>query len=221
MIKAIETEYKGYKFRSRLEARWAVLFDQLDIRYEYEPTGFEMRNKTRYLPDFYLPDFDLYGEMKPPREGILKELEKVSQFVTEDMSKRVLILGNIPLVEDDSWFHVPVVYYNPLFSTTKVGWLVIGIKDNVGKIFYGTFADRLLERAFDEVRKNDWFESTSSTDMKRSFWKAMAEEEYRTAFDIPIGVTKEQFERDGKRLAQAFKIARLARFEFGETPEAY
>ena len=49
----------------------------------------------------------------------------------------------------------------------------------------------------------------------------MAEEEYRTAFDIPIGVTKEQFERDGKRLAQAFKIARSARFEFGETPEAY
>lgn len=25
-IKAIETEYKGYRFRSRLEARWAVFF---------------------------------------------------------------------------------------------------------------------------------------------------------------------------------------------------
>jgi hypothetical protein len=25
--KAIETHYKGYRFRSRLEARWAVFFD--------------------------------------------------------------------------------------------------------------------------------------------------------------------------------------------------
>lgn len=25
----IETEYKGYRFRSRLEARWAVFFDTL------------------------------------------------------------------------------------------------------------------------------------------------------------------------------------------------
>jgi hypothetical protein len=29
-IKAIETSYKGYRFRSRLEARWAVFFDALD-----------------------------------------------------------------------------------------------------------------------------------------------------------------------------------------------
>lgn len=220
MIKAIETEYKGCKFRSRLEARWAVLFDQLDIRYEYEPTGFEMRNKTRYLPDFYLPDFDLYGEVKPPRDGILKELEKVSQLVTEDMSKRVLILGNIPLVEEDSWFHVPVIYYNPFFKKTKVGRVVIGIYCNEGKILNGTFADRLIERDFGRVSTNDWFEPTSSTDMKTSFWEALADEEYRISFDIPFGVTKEQFERDDKRLAQAFKIARSARFEFGETPEA-
>jgi len=27
MIKAIETQYRGYRFRSRLEARWAVFFD--------------------------------------------------------------------------------------------------------------------------------------------------------------------------------------------------
>lgn len=220
MIKAIETEYKGYKFRSRLEARWAVLFDQLDIRYEYEPTGFEMRNKTRYLPDFYLPDFDLYGEVKPPREGMLKELEKVSQFVTEDMSKRVLILGNIPLVENDSWFHVPLVYYSPFFKRSRVGWSVIGIYENEGKLFNGTRADRLLECDFDIVSASDWFEPCSSTDMKKAFWGALADEEYRIHFDIPVGITKEEFQREDKRLAQAFKTARAARFEYGETPEA-
>ena len=52
MIKAIETEYNGYKFRSRLEARWAVFFDALGVFYEYEPEGFQIDDSTYYLPDF-------------------------------------------------------------------------------------------------------------------------------------------------------------------------
>ena len=36
-IKPIETVYNGYRFRSRLEARWAVFFDAAGIEYEYEP----------------------------------------------------------------------------------------------------------------------------------------------------------------------------------------
>ena len=55
MIKAIETEYNGYKFRSRLEARWAVFFDALGVFYEYEPEGFQIDDSTYYLPDFYIP----------------------------------------------------------------------------------------------------------------------------------------------------------------------
>ena len=50
-IKAIETEYKGYKFRSRLEAKWAVFFDAMGLAWEYEPEGFEL-SAGRYLPDF-------------------------------------------------------------------------------------------------------------------------------------------------------------------------
>lgn len=51
-IKPIETEYNGYRFRSRLEARWAVFFDALGVRYEYEPEGFELPSGKLYLPDF-------------------------------------------------------------------------------------------------------------------------------------------------------------------------
>lgn len=51
-IKAIETRYRGYRFRSRLEARWAVFFDALGIEWQYEPEGFELADGTRYLPDF-------------------------------------------------------------------------------------------------------------------------------------------------------------------------
>jgi hypothetical protein len=63
-MKAIETRYKGYRFRSRLEARWAVYFDALGVKWTYEYEGFELPNGTRYLPDFYLPDFDEYVEIK-------------------------------------------------------------------------------------------------------------------------------------------------------------
>lgn len=51
-IKAIETVYKGYRFRSRLEARWAVFFDALDIEWEYEKEGYDLGEFGWYLPDF-------------------------------------------------------------------------------------------------------------------------------------------------------------------------
>lgn len=73
MIKAIETKYNGYRFRSRLEARWAVFFDTLGVKYEYEKEGYDL-DGTWYLPDFWLPDVNLrdypdglWYEIKPPR----------------------------------------------------------------------------------------------------------------------------------------------------------
>ena len=67
-IKPIETVYNGYRFRSRLEARWAVFFDAAGIKYQYEPEGFEFGDGIKYLPDFYLPDFKIHVEIKPSRE---------------------------------------------------------------------------------------------------------------------------------------------------------
>lgn len=63
MIKPIDTIYNGYRFRSRLEARWAVFFDTLGIRYEYEKEGYDI-DGTWYLPDFWLPDLDCFFEVK-------------------------------------------------------------------------------------------------------------------------------------------------------------
>lgn len=59
--RAIETRYKGYRFRSRLEARWAVFFDHLGLQWEYEPEGFELPGGVRYLPDFYLNERGVGG----------------------------------------------------------------------------------------------------------------------------------------------------------------
>lgn len=52
--KPIETIYNGHRFRSRLEARWAVFFDACGIDYEYEPEGFQFEDGTKYLPDFLI-----------------------------------------------------------------------------------------------------------------------------------------------------------------------
>ena len=67
-IKSIETKYNGYRFRSRLEARWAVFFDRIGIDYEYELEGITKGNKSCWLPDFFLPNIGTKGtyvEVKP------------------------------------------------------------------------------------------------------------------------------------------------------------
>jgi hypothetical protein len=63
-IKAIETKYKGYRFRSRLEARWAVAFDELGVKWEYEPQGYDLGEIGWYLPDFWLPTQKCWIEIK-------------------------------------------------------------------------------------------------------------------------------------------------------------
>lgn len=55
MIKAIETSYKGYRFRSRLEARWAVFFDALGVSWKYEDQGYagsiDYPERAQYFPE--------------------------------------------------------------------------------------------------------------------------------------------------------------------------
>lgn len=62
-IKPIETKYKDYLFRSRLEARWAVFFDYIGTPWNYEIEGYQF-NRYKYLPDFYLPNQNCFVEIK-------------------------------------------------------------------------------------------------------------------------------------------------------------
>ena len=99
-IKAIETEYNGYKFRSRLEARWAVFFDNAGIEYQYESEGYELKGGERYLPDFFIPDChspfgnDLFVEVKA-KEPEEVECKKARQL-SEESGIPVLIVSQIP-----------------------------------------------------------------------------------------------------------------------------
>ena len=107
MIKAIETRYAGCRFRSRLEARWAVFFTTLHIPWEYEPQGF-MINGTPYLPDFYLPQQKLWVEIKP---GPAAELDPTGNEKWNAFSRRIEFIGcraaifegNIPAPTEHRW----------------------------------------------------------------------------------------------------------------------
>lgn len=61
--KSIETKYNGIIFRSRSEARWAVFFNTLGIRWEHEKEGYQLGDIC-YLPDFWLPELDCWFEVK-------------------------------------------------------------------------------------------------------------------------------------------------------------
>jgi hypothetical protein len=71
-IKPIQTIYNGYKFRSRTEARWAVFFDQMGIKYEYEKQGYDV-DGTWYLPDFWIPFTTPHPEHKG--DGVWVEIK--------------------------------------------------------------------------------------------------------------------------------------------------
>lgn len=62
----IQTTYNGQRFRSRLEARWAMFFTLIGAKYYYEFEAFNLPHGP-YLPDFWLPDVrgGLWVEIKP------------------------------------------------------------------------------------------------------------------------------------------------------------
>jgi len=76
-LKAIETRFRGYRMRSRLEARWATVFEYLGLDWQYEMEGFTNSQGQHWLPDFRLNLVGgevLWVEIKPPG-GNTPELE--------------------------------------------------------------------------------------------------------------------------------------------------
>lgn len=118
-IKAIDTIYKGYKFRSRLEARWAIFFDEIKIKWNYEEAGYSNGNLS-YLPDFVIENEgkDIYIEIKPDTPN-KKEIKKALMVATgldvpvvimvgdpysnyiENNNKSVVVEGNGEILELD------------------------------------------------------------------------------------------------------------------------
>lgn len=93
-IKVIETEYRGYKFRSRTEARWAVFFDEIGVLWEYEKEGYDLGG-IWYLPDFWIPDWSSFIEIKGDPMQLGDALEKCMKLKTMT-GERCFVLYGIP-----------------------------------------------------------------------------------------------------------------------------
>ena len=91
----IKTTYNGINYRSRLEAKWAYMFDAFHWKFQYEP--FDLNG--------WIPDFVLFGA----REEILVEVKPISRLIyfnfikledalkgSEHFGKDILILGTKP-----------------------------------------------------------------------------------------------------------------------------
>lgn len=125
-VKAIETEYNGYLFRSRTEARWAVFFDYIGEPYEYEKECFQLPS-GKYLPDFFLPKKNLWVEIKG-KEPTEKEWKKCVELY-KATETNVLCLWGTPgkeegkiLTHEENFFEVTrlVLIYGVLkFAVVK------------------------------------------------------------------------------------------------------
>ncbi len=62
-MRAIPTVYDGEQYRSRLEVRWKIFFDALNIQTVYEPRTFALISGN-YIPDLWLPRQQVYVEIK-------------------------------------------------------------------------------------------------------------------------------------------------------------
>ncbi|MCC3299720.1 hypothetical protein [Arthrobacter caoxuetaonis] len=105
--KAAEALYSGKVFRSRLEARWAILLDLLDINWDYEPSHYQVGPHLWYLPDFYLPQHRMWLEVKGAAFMDAQSMAKILATVAGPMpvplreepytaSTKLLIGGSLP-----------------------------------------------------------------------------------------------------------------------------
>jgi len=197
-IKAIETVYKGYRFRSRLEARWAVFFDACGVKWEYEPEGYDLGDGLLYLPDFllhgvtighgtYAQNCDVYVEVKGQMTE--EDAAKMKRFAQAGMPKNtcgvsktaLFIVGSIP--NGDSFY---------------------GLLDSMQSLAYADFRDWPNFYNFETV-DGDYFGGYPGVNKFGQFELFGDDSTYLSYMDK-------------SRTMKAFDEARQARFEYGETP---
>jgi len=90
--------YKGIWMRSSYEIKFAQFLDLSEIKWLYEPEVFDLDNTT-YTPDFYIPEWDLYVEVKGwwRKQAKTKFMKFKKQYIDKNIEvfdkKRLLKLG--------------------------------------------------------------------------------------------------------------------------------
>jgi len=114
-IKAIETVYAKFNFRSRLEARWAAFFDLLKWQWNYEPVDL-----PGWIPDFSIGIIGTLVEVKPfiRAEQWEETAKKIAKAMDAgDRHNDVVLLGESPL-----WHKEPS--YGNRYGFV-IGWILL------------------------------------------------------------------------------------------------
>lgn len=202
-MKAIQTPYKGFLFRSRLEARYAVFFDALSLKWEYEKEGYNLgelkwdfdippdapTGDVWYLPDFWLPELSMWVEVKGKPAGDV-ECEKCGRLCWLTHSDVLLMVGDAGNFDvRDEWISLMP---HTLYRWVRIEkWTAECMRNDPDE--YGG-KDKV-----DEMLKNSGCSSRGEPIM--------------SLYDLA-----EIFKRDVVYIENAIAAMRAARFEFGETP---
>ena len=99
-------EYKGIYFKSNWERIVAKNLDKNNIKWKYEPQVFQLSNDEFYTPDFYLPEYDKWIEVK----GYMYDHSriKIKKFIEEHHD--LLLLSDIQKIKDEKikWLELKV-----------------------------------------------------------------------------------------------------------------
>ena len=138
-MSAIETSYRGCRFRSRLEARWACFWDHLETRWEYEPQGFVIGGRP-YLPDFRLPNgtwIEVKGSESELDHGLMLA---AAAELPGDASPRLLILVSVTTFGTPTSTDLPSTYHlSPTARTASTPTLLPAVPTSTFTCLVSTF----------------------------------------------------------------------------------
>lgn len=214
-IKPIETYYNGYRFRSRLEARWAVFFDSMGIRYKYEKEGFSLPSGP-YLPDFWLPDWEIWFEVKG-QFPTLKELHRLQDLCaltgyaaccseglpSDKFQGQCFVYSQKAEWAESEQSYLPVE--DDEIKLSLCNFVISNYPDGDHEAWF--FLDKWEEAFFYKNVDNSFVQYKN-----KPFMQANNDEEY-----IRFALSESFFTQDYNPIHVALKNAKSARFEFGES----
>lgn len=121
----IPTAYAGQDFRSRLEAKWAAMFDILGWQWTYEPF-----DGTGYVPDFLISSpHPMLIEVKPAvtEADYLAPVQKITAGIGYLWTHDVLIVGadaQSPHGTGTAGLFVDFLHDHTDWNTTPARWML-------------------------------------------------------------------------------------------------
>jgi hypothetical protein len=153
----LPTYYKGIKFRSRTEARWAKFFDVAGIKYHYEPEAIMLKSGP-YLPDFEISTGyckTVYVEVK----GVFSEQEKNRCLELSSLTKKpVLMLDGAPYFKTYGLYKHEGVYQDGQINPVGEPILLDVIVCTAGCKYSPFFYNPGFEDKEGYFKPEDWYE---------------------------------------------------------------